>query len=155
MRPQPTSRMCFVCGRENPRGLKLKFYEDPENGTVQAEFTLPETFQGYPGIAHGGVVAAILDEVSGRAVMLHTSSDTFMATLRLTVRYRRPTPVGVPLIAVGWVEQIGGVGAKVAGQIRLLDGTVTAEAEALLSTAPEEFRARWEAERPYWKVAVD
>ncbi len=155
MRPQPTSRMCFVCGRENPCGLKLKFYEDPENRTVQAEFTLPETFQGYPGIAHGGVVAAILDEVSGRAVMLHTSTDTFMATLRLTVRYRRPTPIGVPLIAIGWVEQIGGAGAKVAGQIRLPDGTVTAEAEALLSTAPEEFRARWEAERPYWKVTVE
>ncbi|MFN3762633.1 MAG: PaaI family thioesterase [Anaerolineae bacterium] len=152
MRPQPTSRMCFVCGRENPCGLKLKFTEDPENRVVRAEFTLPEVYQGYPGIAHGGIIAAILDEVSGRAVMLHDTHETFMATLRLTVRYRRPTPVGTPLVAVGWVEQIGGAGAKVAGQIRLPDGTVTAEGEALLVAAPEEFRARWEAERPYWKV---
>lgn len=152
MRPQPTSRMCFVCGRENPHGLKLKFYEDPENRIVRAEFTFPEDYQGYPGIAHGGVVAAVLDEISGRAVMLHASSETFMVTLRLTVRYRRPTPTGVPLVAVGWVEQFGGMGAKVAGQIRLPDGTVTAEGEALLAAAPEEFRTRWEAERPYWKV---
>lgn len=155
MRPQPTSRMCFVCGRENPFGLKLKFYEDPENRVVRAEFTLSEAYQGYPGIAHGGVIAAILDEVSGRAVMLHTTSETFMATLRLTVRYRRLTPTGTPLVAVGWVEQIGGAGAKVAGQIRLPDGTVTAEGEALLTAAPEEFRARWEAERPYWKVVPE
>lgn len=152
MRPQPTSRMCFVCGRENPCGLRMKFYEEPENRTVQAEFILPEVYQGYPGIAHGGIVAAILDEVSGRAVMLHTSQETFMATLRLTVRYRRPTPIGVPLVAVGWVEQIGGAGAKVVGQIRLSEGPVTAEGEALLASAPEEFRSRWEAERPFWKV---
>ncbi|MCS7178543.1 MAG: PaaI family thioesterase [Anaerolineae bacterium] len=152
MRPQPTSRMCFVCGRENPCGLKLKFYEDPESRVVRAELTLPEYYQGYPGIAHGGVIAAILDEISGRAVMLQTSTETFMVTLRLIVRYRRPTPVGVPLVAVGWVEQLGQAGARVAGQIRLPDGTITAEGEALLAVAPEEFRARWEAERSYWRI---
>lgn len=143
--------MCFVCGRENPCGLKLKFYEDSEGRVVRAEFVVPEAYQGYPGVVHGGVVAAILDEIAGRAVMLHKDHETFMVTLRLTVRYRKPTPVGVPLIAVGWVEQIGGAGAKVAGQIRLPDGTVTAEGEALLATAPDEFREAWEAERPYWK----
>lgn len=143
--------MCFVCGRENPCGLKLKFYEDPESRTVQAEFVVPETYQGYPGVVHGGIIAAILDEVAGRAVMLHKDHEAFMVTLRLTVRYRKPTPVGVPLVAVGWVEQIGGAGAKVSGQIRLPDGTVTAEGEALLATAPDEFREAWEAERPYWK----
>ncbi len=152
MRPQPTSRMCFVCGRENPRGLKLKFYEDPEDRVVRAEFVVPETYQGYPGVVHGGIVAAILDEVAGRAVMLHKDHQTFMVTLRLTVRYRRPTPVGVPLVAVGGGEQIGSAGAKVAGQIRLPDGAVTAEGEALLAAAPDEFREAWEAERPYWKV---
>lgn len=152
MRPQPTSRMCFVCGRENPCGLKLKFYEDPEDRVVRAEFVVPEPYQGYPGVVHGGIVAAILDEVAGRAVMLHKDHQTFMVTLRLTVRYRRPTPIGVPLTAVGWVEQMGGAGAKVAGQIRLPDGTVTAEGEALLSAAPDEFREAWEQERPYWKV---
>ncbi len=94
MRPQPTSRMCFVCGRENPCGLKLKFYEDPENGTVQAEFVVLEMYQGYPGVVHGGVIAAILDEVAGRAVMLRKDHEAFMVTLRLTVRYRKPTPVG-------------------------------------------------------------
>jgi len=143
--------MCFVCGRENPCGLKLKFYEDPENGTVQAEFVVLEMYQGYPGVVHGGVIAAILDEVAGRAVMLRKDHEAFMVTLRLTVRYRKPTPVGVPLVAVGWVEQIGGPGAKVAGQIRLPDGTVSAEGEALLATAPDEFRQAWETERLYWK----
>lgn len=152
MRKQPNSRRCFVCGLQNPVGLRLAFYEDPDNEQVRAEFTVPDEYQGYPGIVHGGIVAAILDEVSGRAVMLRTSTENLMATLRLIVRYRRPTPTGTPLTAVGWVEQIGGVGARVAGEIRMPDGTVTAECEALLGTVPETFRARWEEEKPYWKV---
>jgi acyl-coenzyme A thioesterase PaaI-like protein len=164
MNKQPNSRMCFVCGLQNPIGLKLAFYEDPEAGRVQAEFVVPDEYQSYPGVVHGGIVATILDEISGRAVMADTrhpadtrrpadgSDATLMATLRLTVRYRRPTPTKTPLTAVGWVERMGGVGARVAGEIRLPDGTVTAECESVLADVPEEFRAFWEPEKPYWKV---
>jgi uncharacterized protein (TIGR00369 family) len=152
MDKQPNSRMCFVCGLQNPLGLKIAFYNDPEVEQVRAELTIPDVYQGYPGVVHGGIVAAILDEISGRAVMLHGSDEDLMATLRLTVRYRRPTPTETPLTAVGWVAQVGGVGARVAGEIRLADGTVTAECESVLANVPEEFYTRWEAEKPYWKV---
>ena len=152
MNKQPNSRMCFVCGLQNPIGLKLAFYEDHEAEQVRAEFTIPDDFQGYPGVVHGGIVCAILDEIAGRAVMLHGSADDLMATLRLTVRYRRPTPTSTPLTAVGWLEQKGGVGARVSGEIRLPDGTVTAEGEVLVAPPPEEFIARWEPEKSYWKV---
>ena len=84
--------------------------------------------------------------------MMGGHDDNLMATLRLTIRYRRPTPTETPLTAVGWVEQMGGVGARVAGEIRLPDGTVTAECESVLSNVPEEFHARWESEKVYWKV---
>ncbi len=151
-RKQPSSRMCFLCGRQNPVGLKLDFYEDLEGERVWVELVVPDEYQGYPGVVHGGVVAAILDETAGRAVMLGGSDENLMATLRLTIRYRRPTPTETPLTAVGWVERMGGVGAQVAGEIRLADGTVTAECEAVLGAVPEEFRARWEPEAPYWRV---
>lgn len=152
MNKQPNSRMCFVCGRQNPIGLKLDFYEDPEARQVRAEFTVPNEYQGYPGVVHGGIIAAILDEVAGRAVLIGGSDEDLMATLRLTIRYRRPTPTSTPLTAVGWVERPGTSRAKVAGEIRLSDGTVTAECESLLARPPEEFRERWETEKPYWKV---
>jgi len=152
MNKQPNSRMCFVCGLQNPVGLKLAFYEETGTGQVRAEFTVPDEYQGYPGVVHGGIVAAILDEVSGRAVMLGGSDEDLLATLRLTIRYRRPTPTGTPLTAVGWVERVGGMGARVAGEIRLPDGTVTAECESVLVNVPEEFRERWGEEKPYWKV---
>jgi uncharacterized protein (TIGR00369 family) len=152
MRKQPNSRMCFLCGLQNPVGLKLAFYEDPEAEQVRVEFTVPDEYQGFPGVVHGGIVAAILDETTGRAVMIDGGDDNLMVTLHLTVRYRRPTPTETPLTAVGWVEQVSNAGARVAGEIRLSDGTVTAEGEALLGVVPEAFRARWEPEKPYWKV---
>lgn len=152
MQRQPTSRMCFVCGRENPVGLKLEFYEDHAANQVRAEVTIPDQYQGYPGVVHGGIISTILDEVSGRAVMLEEGDEGLMATLRMTIRFRRPTPTETPLTAVGWVEQVSGVGARVAGEVRLPDGTVTAECESLLAEPPERFREAWEAEKPYWGV---
>lgn len=152
MRKQPNSRMCFLCGLQNPVGLKLAFHEDQESGEVRVECQIPAEYQGYPGIVHGGIVAALLDEVAGRAVMIEGGDENLMATLRLTIRYRRPTPTETPLTIVGWVEQPGKVRARVGGEVRLSDGTVTAEGECLLAAVPDEFRQRWEPEKAYWKV---
>ena len=69
MPAQPTSCMCFVCGRDNPIGLHLHF-QDNGVDEVTAEFTILPEFQGYPGIAHGGVIMSILDEVGGRVVFI-------------------------------------------------------------------------------------
>ena len=155
MRKQPNSRMCFLCGLQNPVGLKLAFYDDLEAGQVRSEFTVPDEYQGYPGVVHGGIVSAILDETAGRAVMLGGKDDNLFATLRFTIRYRRPTPTNTPLTALGWVTREGGVSTKAAGEIRLPDGTVTAECESLLGPVPDEFETRWAPERPYWKVYED
>jgi uncharacterized protein (TIGR00369 family) len=130
----------------------MDFYEDAEAGQVRAMLTVPDVFQAYPGVVHGGIVAAILDEVAGRAVLLSGTDDDLMVTLRLTIRYRQPTPTETPLVAVGWQERASGIGARAAGEIRLEDGTVTAECECLLSWVPEEFRANWAEEKKYWKV---
>jgi uncharacterized protein (TIGR00369 family) len=144
--------MCFVCGRQNPIGLQLEFYEDHESNEIKAEVTVPDVYQGYPGIVHGGIISAILDEVSGRAMMIEGGEDALFATLRLTIRFRRPTPTETPLTAVGWVEQASRVGTRAAAEIRLPDGTVTAECESLVAQPPESFCENWEEEMRYWKV---
>lgn len=152
MHKQPASRMCFVCGRQNRLGLNLDFYEDRDAEEVRATVNVPAQYQGYPGVVHGGIVSAILDETAGRAVLINGSDEDLMATLRLTIRYRRPTPTEMPLTAVGWVERWSGMGARVGGELRLPDGTVTAECEALVAPPPQEFREEWESEKDYWKV---
>ena len=144
--------MCFVCGRENPVGLKLRFFEEREAERVRADFTVPDAYQGYPGVVHGGIVSTVLDEVSGRAVMMASEGERLFATLQLTVRFHHPTPTESPLSAYGWVEKESGVGAKVAGEIRLPDGTVTASCKSVLVDPPPTFKETWEEEKQFWQV---
>ena len=98
---QPNSRHCFICGMENPVGLHLHIYETAP-GEVESAYVAPDHFQGYPGVLHGGIVAAIIDEISGRA---HMGSDPmsprFMFTAKLEVKYRKNVPIGRLLKIVG------------------------------------------------------
>jgi len=151
-KPQPISRMCFVCGRENPVGLHLHFYEQEDPKRVIAHVEIPDSYQGYPGITHGGIVAAILDEVSGRAIMVGEAETPFWVTAKLELRYRRPTPTETPLQAVGWVVERRARSAQVAGELRLSDGTVTAEVSAVVVQPSNTLLEAWGQEEGYWRV---
>ena len=133
----------------------MKWYEDHDEQQVHSTVTVPEHFNGYPGVVHGGIVTAILDETSGRAVMLKSGKDALMVALKLEVTFRRPTPTETPLKIIGWVTKQSTSRAKVAGEIRLPDGTLTAECNAVVVRPPQEILDRWEAEKPYWKVYDD
>jgi acyl-coenzyme A thioesterase PaaI-like protein len=154
-RRQPSSRSCFVCGRENPVSLRMTWDQDAESGEIRGVVILPEHFNGYPGVAHGGVVAAVLDETAGRSVLLDGGFDDLMVTARLEVVYRRPTPTGVPLTAVGRLLRRVGERAEAEGELRLADGTVTARASVLLARPPQQVREGWAPEREHWRVDPD
>ncbi len=150
---QPNSKHCFVCGRENPYGLKLKFYETAP-GEVEVEYTVPEQYQGYPGVVHGGVVAAMLDEVTGRVHMGY-DPPRFMFTARLDVRYRKNVPVGQPLRIIGHAGKSRERTAFATGQIFGPDGDLLAEAEAVLVNVPDEIKNQVDLEELGWKVYPD
>jgi uncharacterized protein (TIGR00369 family) len=152
MQKQANSRSCFLCGIENDMSLKMTWYEDHNEQQVRATVIVPEHFNGYPGVVHGGIVTAILDETSGRAVMLKSGKDALMVALKLEVTFRRPTPTDTPLTVTGWVIKQRESRAEVAGEIRLPDGTLAAECKAIVVRPPREILDSWEAEKPYWKV---
>ena len=87
---------CFVCGQRNPFGLHLVFRR--EEKSIVADFQPREEHQGFPGIIHGGIVAAVLDEALGRTSLLGNNQEWTM-TGRLEMRYRRYVPYG-PLLRV-------------------------------------------------------
>jgi acyl-coenzyme A thioesterase PaaI-like protein len=87
---------CFVCGQRNPFGLKLLFRV--EDDAVVTDFQPREEHQGFPGVIHGGIVAAVLDETLGRTSVLAPRPEWTM-TGRLEIRYRRYVPYG-PLLRV-------------------------------------------------------
>jgi len=149
---QPSSRTCFMCGKQNELGLQMEWYNNPETNQVEGTITVPEQFNGYPGIVHGGIVAAILDETAGRAVLLDGNFDNLFVTLKLEITYRNFTPTNTPLQAVGWLVSEGNRSRKVAAELRLPDGSVTAECQSVIVRPPDEIKQLWEPERPYWRV---
>jgi uncharacterized protein (TIGR00369 family) len=149
---QPSSRSCFVCGRDNPVGLKVRWDNHKDVGEIRASVTIPAHFNGYPGVAHGGIVAALLDETAGRSILLDGDFDQLMVTAKLEVRYHKPTPTDVPLLLVGRLVRGGDQHAEARAELRLPDGTISARATVLLARPPAEISSRWQAERPYWKV---
>jgi acyl-coenzyme A thioesterase PaaI-like protein len=134
---QPNSRHCFVCGVENKIGLKLKFYATAP-GEVTSEINLPDSYQGYPGIVHGGVIAAMLDEAAGRSQMGDDDNPRFMFTASLKVRYLKNVPVGKPLRLVGRASDSRGRIAQAFSAIYDQQGDMLAEAQAVMVNVPED-----------------
>lgn len=84
------NQFCFICGKNNPIGFKATIEVDRENQSAQCTLTVPKEFQGWKEMVHGGIISALLDEVSAHAGM--TVSDT-VVTGELKTRYHKPVPV--------------------------------------------------------------
>jgi acyl-coenzyme A thioesterase PaaI-like protein len=93
---------CFGCGQLNPDGLQLKF-EPQADGTSAADYIVPERFQSWAGMAHGGIVSLMLDEAVGWAAW-HAGHPG--VTGRLQVSLRRPLKLGEPVRIAGRVENV-------------------------------------------------
>ena len=152
---QPTSRTCFMCGRENEFGQKMEWYNNPQSNQVEADVTIPEHFNGYPGIAHGGIIAAILDETSGRAAMLDGNFDNLFMTLRLNLTFRKPTPTNTPLKVIGSVESTGKRSMKVSAKLLLPDRSTSAECSAVIIKPTGQIYQSWQKEKKFWRVDDD
>ena len=100
---QRNSKMCVICGMENPFGLKAQFY-NMEDSSVVTPFQFREEHQSYPQRVHGGLIAAVLDELGLRACWTQ-SEQIWGVTLSLEVKYRSPVPYGVTLFGRGKVEK--------------------------------------------------
>jgi uncharacterized protein (TIGR00369 family) len=125
-KPQDISRMCFVCGEENALGLHAKFYETDQKELIGI-FELRDHHQSYPGRVHGGVSAAILDELIGRALTID-EPDVWGVTIELSVKYRNPLPYDKPVVARGRITRNTSRVFEGTGEIVLEDGTIAAEA---------------------------
>ena len=150
---QPNSKMCFICGLENPIGLHLHIYE-VEAGVIETTYTAPEHFQGYPGVLHGGIVGALIDEVSARAQMGSDPNDPrFMFTVKLEVKYRQNVPIGKLLKIVGKAGKSKSKSAEAwAGIYDAETNELLAEGNTLLINVPDEQFDKSKLNALGWKV---
>jgi acyl-coenzyme A thioesterase PaaI-like protein len=125
---------CFGCG-VNPIGLHLPLPAHEGVERYEAAFTFDERHQGGPGLAHGGLVSALLDEACG---LLATWARFPTVTARIFVRYRQPVPINRELRVRAWLED-GAARRRIRVRGELADGArILAEARAAFLHVPFE-----------------
>jgi acyl-coenzyme A thioesterase PaaI-like protein len=115
-----------VAGPANPLAPPMPI-EVGADGSVRSEVTMRPIHEGPPGGVHGGWVASLLDQLLGAANIAY---GVGAMTAELTIRYRKPTPIGVPLSLRARTDSIDDRRVRASGEI-VADGVVTAEAHGL------------------------
>jgi uncharacterized protein (TIGR00369 family) len=140
---------CFACGTLNTHGLQLELHAADDRCWVELE--LAERFGGWEGIAHGGIVCTILDEVMAWAVVDH---DMWGVTARMSVEFRKPVPLGRTIRGEGRVTSVRRRLIDAEGVLLdAADGTVLARSTATFVGASEAKKA--ELKRRYGFAIVD
>jgi len=129
------NNVCFVCGDNNPQGLRIRFFED--SGKAVAEYTPPEAYQGYEGILHGGLISTLLDEIMAKALLANERQGM---TVEMQVRFKKAVPVNQPLRLIGRVTGVQGRLTETAGELLGADGTVYANATGKFLEVPPTMR---------------
>lgn len=131
--------MCYGCGSEQPAGLHVTAVAGP-GLTLTGEVTVREVHQGAPGLIHGGVLAAVFDEVLGGLSWLLMRPAV---TASLTVDFRAPVRVGEVLRVEAKVDGIDGRKVTCSGVGRVSDETIVATATGLFVQVPLEHFAKY------------
>ncbi len=139
---------CFACGELNQHGMQLRLHL-AGNG-CWTETVLSDRFEGWLGIAHGGILATIADEVM--AWSLFTDHHVGL-TARLAMDYRRPAPVDRPIRATGWIVERRRLRYDTAARVvDATTGELLADATGVYVAAPpsreRELRERYGIQMP-------
>jgi len=119
---------CFVCGKDNPRGLKIKVRYQQEERGAETELSLPREFQGWAEVIHGGILSTLLDEMMAHAVW-HFAGPGL--TLSMEVRFHAPLKPGEAIRVRGVLTTPQGSRRQAEAEItRLADGTRIASAKS-------------------------
>jgi uncharacterized protein (TIGR00369 family) len=119
---------CFVCGKDNADGMRLRFTYNKANNSYVSRFRLDKKYTGPPGHAHGGIIATILDEVMGKVNKIR---HIVALTREIKVEYLKPVPLNQPLRAEGREVRVEGRRHTNRGEILNAKGEVLARSEGI------------------------
>ncbi len=122
------ARHCFVCGSENPIGLRLQFTHHGEG--VRAEFTPSPVHVGYDGIVHGGIIAALIDDAMANIWFVRGEEAL---TAKLEIRFRQAAEPGERLVVSAYPTGKHGALVTARAEVCLTDGAVVAEGTGFLA----------------------
>jgi uncharacterized protein (TIGR00369 family) len=114
---------CFVCGENNPNGLRLSFEIDKQKQTLKTMFKASPTFQGWDGIVHGGIISTLLDEAMAKLVY---ELGYPAVTASLEVKFKKPAPILEPLAVYGEITEVSRRLVRAKAHVAKADGTILA-----------------------------
>jgi uncharacterized protein (TIGR00369 family) len=114
---------CFVCGKNNPNGLRLSFEIDKEKQTLKTTFVASPTYQGWDGIVHGGILSTLLDEAMANLVY---ELGYQAVTASIEIRFKKPAPILKPLLVYGEVTEVSKRLIRAKAHIAQEDGAILA-----------------------------
>ena len=118
-----TNQNCFVCGENNPNGLRLSFEINQEKQTLKTTFVASPTFQGWDGIVHGGIISTLLDEVMAKLVY---ELGYQAVTASLEIKFKKPAPIFEPLLVYGEITEVSKRLIRAKAHVAKEDGSVLA-----------------------------
>jgi acyl-coenzyme A thioesterase PaaI-like protein len=127
----------FIHGLRNPTGLHLQYHLDGER--VVTSWTPTEDHAGFPGLVHGGLIAAVLDDVMGRCSVLERR---WVVTGRMETRFREGAPIGAPLRVEGWSTRFTRRVMQAEASMTLENGVVVAQASGTYLPVPPNMLAQ-------------
>ena len=130
---------CFACGRDNPLGLHMQFRRDGSDGVV-CDYTPRREDQGFPGVIHGGVLVALMDEAMAWAMF--AANRALGVTAKMETRYRRSASPDAPVTVRAQVVRARGRRIEVESSIEDVDGGRLVESSALFLRVPADDEAR-------------
>jgi uncharacterized protein (TIGR00369 family) len=139
--PNPANK-CFGCGGANDAGMKLTFVQDNVNRKVVGRFILGEAYQAGGGMAHGGIIATLLDEAMGKVCRFR---EVRAVTAELTVQYLKPVKVDQEIVVEGFETEQKGRNLFLAGEIRNSAGEVLAKGTGRFVVIGQKEKATTEA----------
>jgi uncharacterized protein (TIGR00369 family) len=105
MRDFSDDGQCFVCGLNNPAGLRVEFRETGTDPGIEADVVFPKHLQGWQDTVHGGLLATVLDEAMIKAGF---ALGIKCVTAEITVKYHKPAATGAPYRVLGKVLESKG-----------------------------------------------
>ena len=125
LEPNPANR-CFGCGGANDSGMKLTFEQDNANRKIVGRFILGPRYQGGGGMAHGGIIATLLDEAMGKVCRFR---EARAVTAELNVQYLKPVSVEQEILVEAFEQERKGRNLFHVGEIRSTNGEVLARGQ--------------------------
>lgn len=116
-----------LIGLANPLSPPISLMADRDQMTVDGSVVFGPAFEGPPACVHGGFISAAFDEVLGYVYSLTGNPGM---TARLTVNYKRPTPLNTELHFKAQIDRVDGRKTYVSGKV-FAEDRLTASADAL------------------------